>query len=121
VVEKTVVKTEVKVEKIYVKSDATITGATSVTTTPAGVVSASGNNITITEHTTSTTTVTDTQVQKELVRYSYNLLMVGGEYNLNGDYGVCLDAKIDSYYVGVDYCLNRSTWRVRAGLVIITW
>ena len=121
IVEKTIIKTEVKIEKVYIKSDATITGATTVTTTPAGIVSAGGNNITITEHTTSTTTVTDIQKEKEVVRYSYNMLMVGGQVNMAGDYGVYFGAKIDSYYGQLSYCINKQVWGVQAGVVLFQW
>lgn len=113
-----VIKEVKTVEKrVYVTASATITGATNVTTLANGTATASGTNVTVVCHSTSTTTVTEQTTTK----YDYCLVMLGGRINTAGDYAIDLSAKLSTFVVGLEYAPSRQTWGVRAGIVLFEW
>ena len=102
---------------VYVVASATITGATNVTTHADGTIIASGTNVTIVEHSTSTTTVTE----KETLKYNTDMIFAEARYNLDGLFTVGLGAKLSTFVVGLEYAPIRRAWGVSAGIVVLSW
>lgn len=93
--------------------DAIVTGATNATIAPDGAVIASGPNISIKKH--------EEEKKTDNTKYSYSLLMAGGQINTLGDYGVNVMIKLDNFTLGVDYDIKRQIWGIRADVVLLSW